>query len=302
MRVMPGSPDAIVLDPRFDAAIAPGAAVEKLWTGGIWIEGPAWLAAERKLVFSDIPNNRMMVWSEETGKTEVFRQPAASANGNTVDREGRLVTCEQAKRRITRTEPDGAITVLAGWFEGKRFTAPNDIVVKSDGSIWFTDPDYGKSPVYEGEIELDGCHVYRIAPDGTVRQMTTDFVMPNGLAFNPGESLLYVVDTGSTHVQGGPNHMRRFIVGPDGTLTGGEIFATDPDLGFDGFRVDTEGRLWCGAMDGIHCYDPDGTMIGRVAVPERVGNLTFGGRSGSDLLICGSTSLYRYRVRATPAA
>lgn len=294
--------DFVVLDPRFRDAVAPGAKVEKLWTGGIWTEGPAWLAASRTLVFSDIPNNRMPAWSEATGAVTTFRQPAASANGNTVDRQGRLVTCEQATRRITRTEPDGTITVLADGVNGKRFTAPNDIVEKSDGTIWFTDPDYGKSPVYEGEIEIDGCHVYRIGTDGGVTQVTTDFVMPNGLAFSPDESLLYIVDTGSTHVKDGPNHMRRFRVGTDGTLSGGEVFATDPKLGFDGFRVDTLGRLWCGSMDGVDCYDPDGTKIGQIRIPERVGNLTFGGSSRSDLLICGSKSLYRCRVNAKPAA
>lgn len=293
---------ATILDPRFGACLVPGAEVEKLWTGGRWIEGPAWLADRRELVFSDIPNNRMLCWNEATSETRVFREPSASANGNTIDREGRLVTCEQATRRITRTEADGSITALADRVNGQRFTAPNDIVVARDGSVWFTDPDYGKSPVYEGEAEIDGCHVYRIAPDGAVTQMTNDMVMPNGLAFSPDETLLYVADTGSTHVKGGPNHIRRFAVGADGSLSGGEVFATDPALGFDGFRVDTEGRLWCGAMDGIHCYHLDGTMLGRIAIPERVGNLTFGGTSGRDLLICGSTSLYSYRVNARNAS
>ena len=293
----------IVFDGRFEAYRVPGATVEKLWTGGRWIEGPAWLAASGTLVFSDIPNNRMLAWNRVSGETSSFRAPSNSANGNTVDREGRLVTCEQATRRITRTEPDGGITVLVDHYEGKRFTAPNDIVVASDGAIWFTDPDYGQGPHYEGAVELAGCHVYRFDPgDGSTRQMTTDMELPNGLAFNPDERLLYVADTGSTHRPGGPNHLRRFTVAPDWTLDGGEIFATDPDLGFDGFRVDAGGTLWCGAQDGVHCYAPDGTLIGRIAIPERVGNLTFAPRGEvTDLMICGSTSLYRYPVKL-PAA
>ena len=187
--------------------------------------------------------------------------------------------------------------MLADRFEGKRFNAPNDIVVKSDGSIWFTDPDYGKSAAYEGVRELEGCHVYRLDPStGALRQMTTDFVMPNGIAFSPDESVLYIVDTGSTHRPDGPNHMRRFRVGPDDTLTGGEVFATDPLKCFDGFRADIAGRLWCGARHGVDCYNPDGTLIGKIAIPERVGNLTFGGPNSDELLMCGTTSIYRLQV------
>ena len=245
----------------------------------------------------------MLSWDEASGEVAVFRQPANGANGNTVDRQGRLVTCEQYTRRITRTEADGTITVLVDRFEGKRFNAPNDIVVKSDGSVWFTDPDYGKSPSYEGTRELEGCHVYRLDPaTGEIRQMTTDFVMPNGLAFSPDESLLYIVDTGSTHVKGGPNHVRRFSVGSDDTLSGGEVIATNAAEKFDGFRLDTEGRVWMGAEDGIHCYMPDGTMIGKIPLTERASNLTFGGENRDRLLITGSTSIYSLRVNAQGAA
>jgi len=179
---------------------------------------------------------------------------------------------------VTRTEDDGAVTVLADRFEGKRFNAPNDVVVKSDGSIWFSDPDYSASPIYEGERDLSGCQVYRIDPQtGAVRQMTDDFVMPNGLAFSPDESVLYIIDTGGTHVENGPNHVRRFRVGADDSLSGGEVLAVNAANMFDGMRVDVTDRLWMSAEDGVHCYEPDGTLIGKVILPERAGNLTFGG-------------------------
>jgi gluconolactonase len=285
------------VDPAFAPLVLPDVRVERIWTGGKWVEGPAWLAESGLLVWSDIPNNRMLAWREASGEVSVFRAPANGANGNTVDREGRLVTCEQYTRRITRTEPDGRITVLADRYRGKRFNAPNDIVVKSDGSVWFTDPDYGRSPLYEGKRELDGCHVYRIDPaTGAVRQMTDDMVMPNGLAFSPDESLLYVVDTGSTHVKGGPNHVRRFRLSEEDRLAGGEVIATNAAEKFDGFRLDTEGRLWMGAEDGVHIHAPDGALIARLRLPERVSNLTFGGADGGWLLMTGTTSIYRCRV------
>jgi gluconolactonase len=273
--------------------VVPGAKVERLWTGGIWVEGPAWLASSRTLVWSDIPNDRMLAWREVDGSISTFRRPSQSANGNTTDREGRLVTCEQATRRITRTEPDGTITVLVDRFGGMRFNAPNDIVVKSDGTIWFTDPDYGKSPVYEGERELAGCHVYRLDPAaGAISQVTDDFEMPNGLAFSPDEATLYIIDTGSSHRPGGPNHIRRFdVTGKNGTLQGGEVLIGDA-ANYDGLRIDTAGRLWCGTEDGVRCYLPDGTLIGRIPLPERAANLCFTGSDRSRLMICGTTSLY----------
>lgn len=287
----------ISLDPRFDACIVAGATVEKIWGGGIWTEGPVWFPVTGDLLWSDIPNNRMMRWRYGADTITVFRQPSRGANGNTVDHEGRLVTCEQYSRRITRTEGDGTLSVLADRFEGKRFNAPNDIVIKSDGSIWFTDPDYGSAPDYEGEREMTGCHVYRLDPStGALRQMTDDFVMPNGLAFSPDETLLYIADTGSTHVADGPNHIRCFRVGYNDTLSGGEVFATDPRRSFDGFRLDTAGRLWTGSRSGVDCYDPSGDKIGSIALPERVGNLTFGGTGKNDLLMCATTSVYRVLV------
>ncbi len=277
--------------------------VERLWTGAKWTEGPAWLASSRTLIWSDIPGNRLLAWNEADDSVSLFREPSHGGNGNTVDGEGRLLTCEQFTRRITRTEPDGRLTVLADRFQGRRFNAPNDIVVKSDGSIWFTDPDYGKSPLYEGVRQLSGCHVYRLDPsNGTVAQMTEDFIMPNGLAFSPDESLIYIIDTGSTHLAGGPNHVRRFRIGAGNRLTGGEVLASNSANCFDGMRVDTEGRLWMGAEDGVCCYLPDGTLIGKVLTPERASNLTFGGADGDRLLITGTTSIYACRVNARGAA
>lgn len=278
-----------VLDPRFDACTVPGGTAETLWTGGKWVEGPAWFDAGF-LVWSDIPNDRMLRW-DASGVT-TFRQPSGKANGNTLDREGRLITCEGNGRRITRTEADGQITTLTDRFQGARFNAPNDVVVKSDGSIWFTDPRYG-----DGEPELPGCHVYRLDPaTGHVRQMTSDMVMPNGLAFSLDESELFVVDTGSTSRPDGPNHIRRFQVGAGSWLSGGAVFAENRAKSFDGIRFDSTGRLWCGASDGVHCYAPDGTLIGQINLPERAANLCFGPEGW--LFVTATTSLYRVPVNA----
>lgn len=288
-----------VLDARFEACIVPGGRAERIWTGGVWTEGPAWFD-EGVLIWSDIPNDRMLRWTEADGAVSTFRQPSGGANGNTLDREGRLVTCEQGPRRVTRTEPDGTLTVLADRYGGRRFNSPNDVVVRSDGTIWFTDPAYGASD-RDGTRELDGCHVYRIDPArGETVQMTDDMVMPNGLAFSPDEGLLYVIDTGSTHFEDGPNHVRRFEVGDDGALSGGEVFADSEGRSFDGLRIDSEGRLWCGSQDGAHVFAPDGTLIGKLRLPERASNLTFGGRGGGWVLLTATTSVYRIPVRAEP--
>lgn len=286
----------VILDPRFAALVVPGARAERLWTGGTWCEGPAWFAAGH-LLWSDIPANRILRWDEATGAVTTFRQPSGGANGNTVDRKGRLVTCEGSTRRLTRTEADGTVTVLAARANGQRFNAPNDVVERSDGTLWFTDPSYG-GPDYEGAREMAGCHVWRLDPaTGDLRQMTDDMVMPNGLAFSRDERLLYVVDTGSTEGPDHPNHIRRFTVTDDG-LKGGEVLATSTAQRFDGLRIDLGGNLWCAEVDGVHCYAPDGTLIGRIALPERAANLTFGGRDGGSLLITATTSLYRVPVAA----
>jgi gluconolactonase len=202
------------LEPEFGHCLAGPERVQRLWSGARWSEGPAWFAAHGTLVWSDIPNNLMLRLDEANGTVGVFRTPSNHSNGNTVDREGRLVTCEHLTRRVTRTEHDGRITVLADRWQGKRLNSPNDVVVKSDGSVWFTDPSYGILSDYEGaraESEIGGCHVYRIDPaTAAVDRVADDFVKPNGLAFSPDESMLYIADTGASHDADGPRHIRQF--------------------------------------------------------------------------------------------
>jgi gluconolactonase len=289
-----------ILDKRFNRLFIPTAHLDKLFTGCRWAEGPAWFPAGRYLIWSDNPNNRMLRYDETDGSVSVFRHPSNYSNGNTVDRQGRLVSCEHGARRVSRTEFDGSVTTIADRYSGKRLNSPNDVVVKSDGSIWFTDPTYGIDSDYEGhksESEQDGSHVYRVDPkSGEVAKVAGDFVKPNGLAFSPDESLLYIVDTGRTHVENGPAHIRRFKVGENGKLSGGEVFADCTAGLFDGFRVDTEGRIWTSAGDGVHCYHPDGTLIGKIHVPEVVANVCFGGDKRNYLYICGTSSLYGVRL------
>ena len=286
----------------FRTCVIPNTHVERLWTGARWSEGPVWFAAARFLVWSDIPNNRMMRWDETNGNVGVFRQPSNNANGNTLDRQGRLVTCEHLTRRVTRTEHDGSITVLADSFEGKRLNSPNDVVVKSDGSIWFTDPPYGILSDYEGrraESEIGACHLYRISPKGGIDIASDAYVKPNGLAFSPDEKILYVSDTGATHKEGGPKDIRWHRVGDNGRLSSTRKFATCKNGLFDGFRVDTEGRIWASAGDGVHCHTAEGELIGKILVPETVANVCFGGERLNRLFICGTTSLYSIYVNAT---
>jgi len=284
-----------VIDPSFAECLIGHARVERLWTGARWSEGPAWFAAGRYLIWSDIPNNRMMRLDEPSGHVSVFRQPSQFSNGNTVDGQGRLVTCEHLKRRVTRTEHDGSISVLASEFEGKSLNSPNDVVVKSDGSVWFTDPSYGIMSDYEGESaepELP-CQVYRIDPDGSLSMVASDFVKPNGLAFSPDESILYIADTGASHAPDGPQHIRALTVSADGKSLGDSRVFADSTAGlFDGFRVDADGRIWTSAADGVHCLNTDGKLIGKVLIPELVANVTFGGPKRNRLFICGTTSLY----------
>lgn len=286
-----------VIDKRFSGLLTGHGRVERLWTGARWAEGPAWFPAGRYLVFSDIPNNRMMRYDETDGSLSVFRQPSNNSNGNTVDRQGRLVTCEHQARRVTRTEHDGSITVIADRFEGKRLNSPNDAVVKSDGSIWFTDPSYGILTDYEGdkaESEIGNCNVYRVdGQTGKIAIVADDFVKPNGLAFSPDEKILYIADTGASHQEGGPKHIRQFEVSADGRKLGKSSLFADCDAGlFDGFRVDRDGRIWTSAGDGVHCFTPDGTLLGKILIPELVANVAWGGAKLNRLFICGTTSLY----------
>ena len=294
-----------VIEPEFAECFVGHARVERLWTGARWSEGPVWFAAGRYLLWSDIPNNRMMRWDETDGSVSVFRAPSNNTNGHTIDRQGRLVSCEHLARRVTRTEHDGSITVIADNWQGKRLNSPNDVVVKSDGSVWFTDPSYGILMDYEGaraESEIGACHVYCVSPEGEMRLVADDYVKPNGLAFSPDEAHLYIADTGASHQDDGPRHIRRHVVNADGTLSGGEVFATCTNGLFDGFRCDTDGRIWTSAADGVHCIAPDGTLIGKVHIPEVVANVCFGGPKRNRLFICGTTSLYSVflNVRGAP--
>jgi gluconolactonase len=296
---MAGS-DYEVLDKRFARLFNGTGKVERLYTGCRWAEGPAWFAAGRYLIWSDIPNNRIMRYDETDGSVSVFRQPCGNTNGHTVDRQGRLVSCEHSGRRVSRTEFDGSITTIADRWNGKRLNSPNDVVVRSDASIWFTDPSYGIDSDYEGdraESEIGACYVYRVdGKTGAVTAVITDMVRPNGLAFSADERQLYVVDTGRTHGDNHPAHMRVFDVDEAGRVSGGRVFADCTAGLFDGFRLDEDGRIWTSAADGIHCYEPDGTLIGKVLVPEVTANCVFGGNKRNVLYICGTTSLYAVRL------
>lgn len=301
---MPLAREFEYIDRRFHDLTIPIAWVERLYDGCRWAEGPVWFADGGYVVWSDAPNNRMLRWIPEVG-VGVFRAASNFANGNTRDREGRLVTCEHGPRRVTRTEPDGTITVIADSYRGRPLNSPNDVVVKSDGTIWFTDPNYGIMSDYEGfkaEMEQDGCYVFRVDPArGTIDVAADDFVKPNGLAFSPDESHLYIADTGASHDPDGPHHIRAFTVGSDGRLSGGEVFAeVAPGLP-DGFRLDTDGNVWTSAGDGVHCYSPEGALLGKIRVAETVSNVCFGGPRRNRLFITATTSLYSVFVGATGA-
>ncbi|MBU3651517.1 MAG: SMP-30/gluconolactonase/LRE family protein [Limnohabitans sp.] len=286
-----------VIEPEFAGCFVGHARLERLWTGCRWAEGPAWFGGGRYLIWSDLPNNRLMRYDDTDGSVSVFRQPSGFANGNTVDRQGRLITCEHLNRRVTRTEHDGSITVLASHFQERRLNSPNDVVVKSDGSIWFTDPNYGIIADYEGgraEQEQVGCHVYRIDPDtGTVTCVADDFDHPNGLAFSRDERHLYVADSGFTESPQAPRHIRCLTLDASGQRLGASrVFAECQQGIFDGFRIDEQGRVWASTAGGVNCYAPDGRLIGKVHVPEMVANVAFGGVQRNRLFICGTTSLY----------
>jgi gluconolactonase len=285
-----------VLDPRF-AGTGGDRTVARLFAGGRWLEGPAYHPAGRFVLFSDIPNDRVLRYDEVSDRTDVFITPAGFSNGRTVDRHGRFVACEHGGRRVTRTEHDGSVTVLAASYQERRLNSPNDVVEHSDGSIWFTDPTYGIHTDYEGHeasSDINSRNVYRIDPDGgKITAVVEDFAQPNGLAFSPDERRLFIVDS-QLH------HIRVFNV-DHGKLTDGELFCAD-DKGYDGIRFDHLGRLWGAAHDGLHCYDLDGTLIGKLLLPEITSNLTFGGRQRNHLYITATSSLYSARVNFRGAA
>ena len=296
--------DIVSLDPRFDRIALGHAGIERIAGGCRFTEGPVWLGDTRQLLFSDIPNNRIMRWDEETGAVSVFRKPSHYANGNTRDRQGRLITCEMDAQRLTRTEYDGTITVLADAFDGKRLTGPNDVVVKSDGSIWFSDNGAGIRGNYLGhrrQPELP-FRVYRI--DGETGRMTIaieDMQRPNGLAFSPDEQLLYVVDT-----PGEPKTTHVYEMVDNGTkAVNGRVFFDTPGWA-DGIRCDTEGNVWCGITggegeDGVSIFAPDGKLIGRILLPERCANVCFGGEKRNRLFMAASQSIYAVYVEAQGA-
>ena len=279
------------IDPAFGSYVLGNAPVKKLATGFDWVEGPVWFGDAGCLLFSDIPNNRILRWTPGLG-ISTYREPSNYANGHTRDREGRLVSCEHGLRRVTRTEPDGRITVIVDGYQGKPLNSPNDVVVKSDGSIWFTDPHYGILSDYEGHRAAQDlpCQVYRVDTTGAMSVVADDFNCPNGLAFSPDETKLYIADTGRMF-QDDPQHIRMFdVAGP--RLSGGAVFhETSPGCA-DGIRTDTDGNLWASAGDGVHCIAPDGHLMGKILVPEVVSNICFGGRAKHQLFITATTSLY----------
>jgi gluconolactonase len=302
-------PDPAVrcLTPDFEHLRLPLAAVERIATGCRWAEGPVWFGDGRYLLWSDIPNDRIMRWDEATGQVGVFRGPAGNANGNTRDRQGRLITCEHGGRRVTRTEYDGRITVLAEQYQGKRLNSPNDVVVKSDGSIWFTDPPFGIVGYYQGEKaeqELPA-NVYRLDPDSGRLEVAADDVNgPNGLAFSPDESTLYVIESRSR-----PRTIRAFDVTKRGTGLANSRVLIDAGPGTpDGFRVDIHGNLWCGwgmgtaELDGVRIFSPQGEAIGHIGLPERCANLCFGGKHRNRLFMASCTSIYSLYVNTQGVA
>jgi gluconolactonase len=300
-------PAVKVLHKSFERYRLPLASVERLATGFRWAEGPVWFGDGRYLLWSDIPNNRIMKWEEETGAVSVFRKPSNFANGNFRDRQGRLVSCEHGGRRIIRTEYDGSITVLMDRFEGKRLNSPNDIVVKSDGTIWFTDPVFGVLGDYEGykaEPELP-MNVYRLDPaTGRATVVCDDVVGPNGLAFSPDERRLYVVESRST-----PRHILAYDVVDGGARLANRRLLIDAGPGTpDGFRCDEDGNLWCGwgmgspELDGVVVFSPEGEPIGRIELPERCANLCFGGLKRNRLFMAASHSVYALSVNTHGAS
>jgi gluconolactonase len=286
---------------RFLYLTLPNAWVERLYEGCLWAEGPVYFADGDYLLWSDIPNNRILRWAGD--HVSVFRAPSNNTNGNTRDRQGRLISCEHGSRRVTRTEPDGSITVLVDRYGEHRLNSPNDVVVKSDNSIWFTDPPYGRLSDYEGHAETSeygAAYVFRFDPGTSeLTVVADDFNKPNGIAFSDDESLLYVADTGASHKVGGEHHIRVLPVTADGKSLGkGKVFAEVSPGCADGFRLDTEGNIWTSAGDGVHCYDPNSVLLGKIKIPDAVSNVTFGGPKRNRLFITATTSLYGVYVGA----
>ncbi len=337
-------PDVLSVDPAFDGLIQGNTTIQRLWTGALWMEGPAWCAEGRYLLWSDIPNNRQMRWLEDDGHVSVFRSPSNNSNGNTFDFQGRQISCEHLTRRVVRYELDGSATVLADRFEGKRLNSPNDAVPHPDGSVWFTDPPYG-GQLYEGEPDVAGgpsnaggrlkptlgqpagfvpgrrelpTNVYRWDPSGRLDLVVAESQVPdpNGLAFSADYKRLYVASTGKGPGDGGAGgkgDVHVFEVGADNKLSGQRLFADCMVDGVkcapDGVRCDVEGNVWLSSnagrsvgYSGVTCWNPDGKLLGRIRIPEVVGNLTFGGPKRNRLFMAGSQSLYAVYVGTQGAA
>ena len=284
-----------IIDEAFRPLVLPNASLELLGGGCRWLEGPVWFGDQDCVLVSDLPNNRVMRWSEAAG-LQPWRKQVGFHNGHARDRQGRLISCSHQHRAITRLELNGSITVLAADFEGKRLNSPNDVVVKSDGSIWFTDPPYGIQTDYEGGKQLSEspARVYRLDPESNRLQVVADdFVGPNGLCFSPDEKRLYIAETGLQFAADPVQHIRVFDVAEDGRqLHGGAVFHAVSPGNADGFRCDEAGRIWTGAADGVHCIAPSGALLGKICVPATVSNLCFGGRALSRLFLCAGDSLY----------
>ena len=293
-----------IRDRRFAHYILGNAPLEELATGFRWIEGLVWIGDAGCLLFQDLPRDRTMRWIEGPG-VSVYRSPSGYANGQTRDREGRLISCSHRERCLFRTELDGQVKRLVDRHDGKRLNSPNDVAVKSDGSIWFTDPLYGIQSDYEGgrQTSEQPPALYRFDPaNGRITVASGDFDGPNGLAFSPDEKRLYVAETGDQTTDDPKQCIRAFDVGPDGRLTGGDIFhKVDPGYA-DGLCVDEDGNIWASAADGVHCIDPSGALLGKVLVPHRVSNLTFGGLLKNRLFIGGSPTLYAIFLNRRGAA
>ena len=304
-------PAVEVVDPRFAKYKVGNAAVERLYAGTRWAEGPVWFADGRYLLFSDIPNNRILRWLEDTGEVSVFRSPSNYSNGNSRDRQGRLITCEHDSRRVTRTEYDGAITVLIDRFQNKKLNAPNDLVTHSDGAIWFTDPGYGIMSNYEGHkasFELPA-NVYRLDPKtGEATVVAGDMDKPNGLCFSPDEKKLYIADTGAPKQPSDPRPIRVYDVVDGVRLKNGRQFASLSPGSSDGIRCDVDGNVWSAAgwagegYNGVHVFAPDGALIGKIHLPETCANLCFGGAKRNRLFMAASQSLYAVYVETQGAA
>lgn len=285
----------VVIDRRFSRYILDNAELEELANGFRWIEGPVWMGDANCLLFQDLPRNRTMRWSEDQGLS-VYRAPSDYANGQTRDREGRLIACSHRGRCLYRTEHDGRVMKLVDRHAGKRLNAPNDVVVKSDGGIWFSDPLYGLMTDYEGgrQTSEQPPALYRFDPaSGEIAVVADDFDGPNGLAFSPDEKRLYVAETGDQSKPNPRQYIRVFDIAADGkSLHGGGIFHKVEPGYADGFRVDQDGNIWSSAADGVHCIAPDGTLLGKILIPYRVSNLTFGELHKNRLFIGGSHTLY----------